>query len=92
VGTGRAVRHPVTVLKGGRGRRNAGPVWGRDEPREKPRRGVRVRHAEWRAQMVCAAAVLPERLPALLRIVNIILEHFGHVSNICCVLKEFAVF
>jgi hypothetical protein len=29
--------------------------------------------------LVRAAAVLPERLPALLRIVNIILEHFGHV-------------
>jgi hypothetical protein len=42
--------------------------------------------------LVRAAAVLPKRLPALLRIVNIILEHFGHVSNICCALKKFAGF
>jgi hypothetical protein len=39
-----------------------------------------------------AAVVLPERLPALLRIVNIIIEHFGHVSNICWVLKKIADF
>jgi hypothetical protein len=37
-------------------------------------------------------AVIPERLQVLLRIVNIILEHFGHVSNICCVLKKIALF
>jgi hypothetical protein len=30
-----------------------------------------------------AVAVITERLPALLRMVNIILERFGHVSNIC---------
>ncbi len=42
--------------------------------------------------LVRAAAVIPERLLVLLRIVNIVLEHFGHVSNICCVLKKIALF
>ncbi len=46
---------------------------------------------------VRAAAVIPERLPVVLRILNIVLEHFGHGSscfkyllcseNICFVLK-----
>ncbi len=30
-GKGRAVRHPVTVMKGGHGRRDSGPAWGRGE-------------------------------------------------------------